>query len=92
VVPLLFLLKALGQCRHYLSKNYPDIELRPVASTALGAQLAAKDPTVLSIASTVCEEVYGLDIVDRSIQDAGQGGRKYIGNSMMLFVHADIEV
>jgi prephenate dehydratase len=64
--------QALGQCRHYLATKYPGVQLRPVASTALGAQLAANDPSILGIASTVCERVFGLEIVDQSIQDAGE--------------------
>jgi Prephenate dehydratase len=72
-----FFKKALGQCRHYLASKYPGVQLRPVASTALGAQLAADDPSVLGIASAVCENVFGLEIVDRSVQDAGERRRLF---------------
>ncbi|GAA5841431.1 hypothetical protein JCM11251_007137, partial [Rhodosporidiobolus azoricus] len=62
---------AIGQCTHYLSTHYPTASLVRVASTALAAQHAAADPEALAVCSITCKEVYGLEVVDTEIQDAG---------------------
>ncbi|GAA6014885.1 hypothetical protein JCM10207_002212 [Rhodosporidiobolus poonsookiae] len=63
--------QGIGQCRGYLAQHYPSIEIIPVNSTALAATKALEDPEGLAICSIKCAEVYGLDVVDTDIQDAG---------------------
>lgn len=49
--------------------------IKPVSSTSLAAQLAHEDVSgnTFAIASNICAEVYDLDIIEESIQDAGLG-------------------
>jgi prephenate dehydratase len=49
------------------------VEVVPCNSTAKAAQLAAKDSNGLAICSIKCAEVYDLDVIDKNIQDAGEG-------------------
>lgn len=63
--------QGIGQCVGYLSKNYPLAEVVPCTSTARAAELAADDIEALAICSIKCAEVYGLEVVDRDIQDGG---------------------
>ncbi|GAA5987083.1 hypothetical protein JCM10908_001019 [Rhodotorula pacifica] len=63
--------QALGQCRRYLAKRYPNAEIVQVNSTAKAAQEAARDPEGMAVCSFKCAEVYDLRVVDRDIQDAG---------------------
>lgn len=64
--------QALKQCRMYLKRMWPDIELVPYADTALAAKdLAAGvlPKTTAVVASARAAELYGLDILDEKIQD-----------------------
>lgn len=64
--------QALKQCRMYLKRMWPEVELEEYADTAS----AAKDlsggvfaPNVAVIAPRVCAELYGLEILEENIQD-----------------------
>jgi chorismate mutase / prephenate dehydratase len=59
----------LAQCRQWLKKNLPGVELQAVFSTAAAAQLAAKDPAVAAIASSLAVKTYHLETVVRGIED-----------------------
>ncbi len=61
--------QALSQCRTWLSKNVPQAQLIPVASTATAAELAAREPNAAAVASREAAAHYGLDIVARNIED-----------------------
>ncbi|GAA5994319.1 prephenate dehydratase PHA2 [Rhodotorula paludigena] len=63
--------QGLGQCREYLGRRYPGIEIIPVNSTAQAAQEAVNDLQSLAVCSLKCAEVYDLLAVDTDIQDAG---------------------
>ena len=45
--------QALGQCREWLRKNLPHVQLEETGSTAKGAQLAVEDPKAAAIASSL---------------------------------------
>ena len=59
----------IAQCRNWLQRHLPGIEVLETASTALAAQMAVEDPTLASIGSDVAAEVYELDILEPSIED-----------------------
>jgi len=61
--------QATAQCRRWLQERLPRVEIRDTNSTAAAAQLAAADPEVAAIASTVAAEAYGLEFVGRGIED-----------------------
>jgi len=67
--------QALGQCANYLKTNYPNIERLPIASTALAAKMAKDDDSLLAICSIICSEAYGLEVIEKRIQDGGQSNR-----------------
>jgi chorismate mutase/prephenate dehydratase len=60
---------ALGQCRQWLARMLPGVELVESASTAASVELAAKDPTVAAIASSIAAELYGVPIVHENVMD-----------------------
>ena len=60
---------ALEQCRKWLRKNFPDVEVAEAASTAKAAQMAAEDPKTAAIASSLAAQLYGLKIVESRIED-----------------------
>lgn len=60
---------ALGQCRQWLARMLPGVDLVEAASTAASVELAAKDPTVAAIASSIAAEVYGVPIIQENVMD-----------------------
>jgi len=63
--------EAFAQCRRWLSRRYPNVELVPEPSTAAAAQVAARDATqgAAAIASLLAGEIYGLHALMEGIQD-----------------------
>lgn len=61
--------QALAQCRLWLAKNLPGVELMETSSTGAGAKLCAEDSSSAAIAGERAAEVYGLKIIERSIED-----------------------
>ncbi|TYQ14997.1 UNVERIFIED_CONTAM: prephenate dehydratase [Acetivibrio alkalicellulosi] len=60
----------IGQCRKYLDSKYPGAVIKYLYSTAEAAKevsLGGKD--MAAIGPSTAAEVYGLDIIDREIQD-----------------------
>jgi len=60
----------LGQCRLWTQRNLPDADIVETASTATAAQLASSDHALGAIGSEVAAEVYGLQVVEREIEDS----------------------
>ena len=61
--------QALGQCREWLRRNLPEASLVEAASTAAAAELASREPGVAAIASELAAGLYGLQVLERGIQD-----------------------
>ncbi len=61
---------ALKEAGEFLRQRYPGIPLQPVSSTAAAAEAVAKcDGSVAAVANLAAAKVYGLEILDKSIQD-----------------------
>jgi chorismate mutase / prephenate dehydratase len=60
---------ALEQCRKWLRKNLPHVEVAETMSTAKAAQIAAEDSKGGAIASSLATHLYGLKIVESQIED-----------------------
>jgi prephenate dehydratase len=64
--------QALKQCRMYLKRMWPDIDLVPYADTALAAKHLSDGTlprTTAVVASARAAEMYGLDLLEEKIQD-----------------------
>jgi chorismate mutase/prephenate dehydratase len=61
--------QALSQCRNWLSKNVPHASLHEVASTAVAAELAQREPGAAAVASRQAAVKYGLRILFPDIED-----------------------
>jgi prephenate dehydratase len=64
--------QALKQCRTYLKRRWPGVELKEYADTAQAAADLAKGTlpeTTAVIASQAAADLYDLDILEESIQD-----------------------
>lgn len=64
--------QAIKQCRMYLKRKWPSVEIEVYIDTATAAKDLAEGrlpETVAVIAPKICAELYDLDILEESIQD-----------------------
>jgi prephenate dehydratase len=64
--------QALKQCRMYLKRKWPEVELSEYSDTASAAKDLSEgvfDPGTAVIAPKVCAEIYGLELLEEGIQD-----------------------
>ncbi len=61
--------QALAQCRRWLQREMPGIEIVPVTSTARAAQMAAEDPAAAALAGRLAAEIHGLRMLATDVQD-----------------------
>ena len=70
--------QVIGQCRQWLRHNLPHVDLIEVSSTTRAAELASKEPNAAAIAGRMAAEVYGLEILDTSIQDSANNTTRFL--------------
>ncbi|WP_457641578.1 prephenate dehydratase [Persephonella sp.] len=58
---------ALAECRDWLMKNIPHVQLIEVESTAKAAEMAKDDYEAAAVASEAAADIYGLHIIERKI-------------------------
>lgn len=73
-----------GQCRQWLEHNMPGVETMEVSSTTKAAEIASKEKYAASISSSLAAKEYGLDVVEKNIQDFSHNTTRFlvIGNSV----------
>lgn len=71
--------QALGQCSGYLCKNFPNVRITPSSSTSEAAKsLQDKDNSYAAIAAEVAADLYGLNILDKNINDVLDNKTRFI--------------
>jgi len=70
--------EALAQCRSWLTLHLPEADLRPVASTAEAAMIAAREDNAAAIAHRLAGSVYGLDVLHSSIEDLAKNTTRFL--------------
>ncbi|MFQ5849099.1 MAG: prephenate dehydratase [Candidatus Binatia bacterium] len=70
--------QAVAQCRRWLASHYPHVPADEVASTAQAAQMAAQDPALAAIASSLAGQFYGLEIVEGNIEDQSNNITRFL--------------
>ncbi|RLT11021.1 MAG: prephenate dehydratase [Planctomycetota bacterium] len=61
--------QALSQCRHWLAKNLPHVELIETTSTAAASERSQAEPGAAAIAGRQAADAYRLDILASDIED-----------------------
>ena len=71
--------QALAQCKKYL-EGYPNIKITPCPNTAVAARMVKESGRVdvAAISSQECAEIYGLKILQSSIQDSNENYTRFI--------------
>jgi prephenate dehydratase len=60
---------AESQCRAFIAKNYPKVEIIPTASTAAAAEAISRGEFDAAIAAEVAASHYGLEVIAKNIGD-----------------------
>ncbi len=69
---------ANAQCRSFLSKELPDVDVQPANSTAAAAEAAADSPGVAAFGPRLAGERYGLDILASDIADIAGNQTRFL--------------
>lgn len=70
--------QSLAQCREWLDRYLPTVERVSVSSNAEAARLAAETPNGAAIAGEVAAGLYGLDILERNIEDEPDNTTRFL--------------
>jgi len=70
--------QSLGQCRGWLRSNFPAVEIIAASSNTRAAQHAAEEPGTAAIAGKLASELYGLNILESSIQDSAFNTTRFL--------------
>ena len=70
--------QGLAQCRVWLRRNLPLVELIETQSTANAAKRASEDPQSAAIGSSRAASVYGLNVVAEGIEDNPSNTTRFI--------------
>lgn len=70
--------QALAQCRRYIKKHYPRAEIRTTGSTTHAVRLAQEFPEMAAISSAEAADRYGLELIDRDIQDSDNNVTRFV--------------
>jgi chorismate mutase / prephenate dehydratase len=70
--------QVFGQCRKWLQSRAHDLEWIEVSSTTKAAELASREPGAAALAGAMAAEVYGLQILERSIQDSPNNTTRFL--------------
>lgn len=83
--------QALSQCAEYLKKL--SVETEAAENTAVAAKLVGEsnDNTLGALCSAECGEVYGLKILEKSVQDSAVNSTRFIciAKSLQIYKGAD---
>ena len=70
--------QSLAQCRGWLAKNLPRVEIVEASSNARSAELAAAEKGAASLGGALAAKKYGLKILARDIQDNTVNATRFI--------------
>jgi chorismate mutase/prephenate dehydratase len=67
----------IAQCREYIQTRLHHVEMVETSSTTRAAELAAQEPASAAIASVLAAERYGLNILEKDIQDSSNNATRF---------------
>jgi chorismate mutase/prephenate dehydratase len=70
--------QALGQCRSWIQKHLPHVEILEASSNARSAELAAKDKSAAAVTGFLAAGKYGLEILEQDIQDNAANATRFL--------------
>jgi chorismate mutase/prephenate dehydratase len=61
--------EVFAQCRRWLQRRFPGVQLVPMSSTAAAAEEALRDPSTAAIGGALAGQVFGLNVLFEGIED-----------------------
>jgi len=68
----------IAQCRKWLGDNFRDIQPTEKSSSAAAAEIAANEPGAAVLGSSLLADLYGLNLLDQSIQDMAHNTTRFL--------------
>ena len=68
----------IAQCRKWLGNHFRGIQPTEKSSSAAAAEVAAKEPGAAVLGGSLLSELYGLNILERSIQDLANNTTRFL--------------
>lgn len=68
----------IAQCRGWLSRNFRNLQPIEKSSSAAAAEIAAAEPGAAVLGGALLAELYGLQVLDRSIQDLANNTTRFL--------------
>lgn len=72
--------QAAGQCRGYIMREFPGIEIQAANSTAEAVRIVAErgDGDTVAIGTVLAAKLYGLSVLERKIQDFADNQTRFV--------------
>lgn len=70
--------QAIGQCKHFIDQNLPDVIINSVSSTAKAAELCRNDSASAAIASETAGRIYDIPILRKRIEDSTENSTRFL--------------
>ena len=70
--------QSLAQCRVWLQRNFPDVEIIETSSNARSAELAVREKHSAAIAGLLAAEKYGLPVLEHNVQDNAENATRFL--------------
>jgi chorismate mutase / prephenate dehydratase len=70
--------QTLAQCRVWIQKNLPQVEIIETSSNARSAEFAAKQRHAAAIAGVLAAEKYRVPVIERDIQDNSANATRFL--------------
>lgn len=67
----------IAQCRQYLQTRLHHVEIVETSSTTRAAEIAGKEKNAAAIAGALAAERYGLEILEKDIQDSSSNATRF---------------
>jgi chorismate mutase/prephenate dehydratase len=77
--------QVFGQCRNWIEKNTPLVELVDVTSTTKAAEVASRKRNAAAIGSALAAEVYKLNVLAKDIEDSAHNVTRFLVISRKLY-------
>lgn len=68
----------IAQCRSWLGKNFHEIQPVEKSSSAVAAEVAAAEPNSAVLGGSLLAEMYGLELLETSIQDIAHNTTRFL--------------
>jgi len=70
--------QAIGQCRNWLRRHLPNVDIEYVESTTLAVKMASENPYIAAIAGALAAEIYKMPVLEKSIQDKKDNETRFL--------------